>query len=222
MRSGGRRQVGIVLLGFAAGVLLAGSAFFARRAYVRNEQFKQWFLDRPCDLAVDLSRPGVTWAPFVQTCAVAHGELLFLKLDAGEGEGGVPARKPGERLRGLAGHVAIADGQGREVLREPLGASSARPGYAAEEIILLSVDPFPTGRYTISFEVEAGAASLAGVPQRAHAGYLLCGTEAIPVLRDLVWTALAGLSGLVLAVVLAVVVVRGRRPAGGEPADPAP
>ncbi len=51
---------GITTLGVLAGLLVAAAAALGVMAYQKVEEHKEWFAHRPCQLRVDLSRPGTT------------------------------------------------------------------------------------------------------------------------------------------------------------------
>jgi hypothetical protein len=208
---GGGRRTGIAWLSITAAVLLICSASFAWRGSSKYQQFRQWFVDRPCDLTIDASQAGTTRSPFIQPCSFSHGEAICLALDA-EGDGG-SAEDLSDRLKGLAGQVVIQDLEGREVARQSFRDETVMPGYSLREVCHVFIDPFETGSYTITFEIESGAAGLSGVRQRAFARYLLCGAEALPAVKDAGWAVLFGLPGLIMAIVLLVVILRGPGPA---------
>jgi hypothetical protein len=155
---------------------VAATVFLLLVQHRLNQEFAAWQTARPVAIAVDWSRPGTVSAPFVQTCAVAHGEPLFLTSSA-PGFHGVPA---GRLLAGLQGTVTITDRQGRVVHAAGLAAAQAIRDEPQGPVLVGYLYPYERGEYVITVAVTAGAPALAGMDQTFYARYELCGLEAMP------------------------------------------
>src|SRR5690606_37458033 len=137
-----------------ATLLLVVVAVRSQRSAVDHDlRFEQWLVARPCELAVDLSAPGVWEAPFTQTCEIAHGEPVRLWATDATGA----ASEDFGALEGLEGSLRIIDTAGAIIAESPL---PGHPGGIAppEGAITLAVFiPFREGAYRMRVEVSSGA-----------------------------------------------------------------
>lgn len=166
------RAVGI------GGVLLclAGSVHFYGAANAWERRFDEWLLARPIELDVDLSAPGSFEGLFDQTCSIAHGEVIDLRIEDARG---APVEDAGV-LEGLRAVVHITDQRGDEVFSERYPAPFDFTVPTGEVPALFGVWPFREGRYLLRLDVTSGAPALAGLRQRLVARYELCGLERAP------------------------------------------
>lgn len=181
----------IVALILAVG-FLGVAGWCGVEAWFWGSSFYEWLEARPTEMMVDLSQSGTTTAAFHQTCSIAHGEVIYLEceLSVESGEG------IAELFDGLSGSLAIVDQTGTEVERFEIDSSTVWMG--DRELMLVRFKPFPTGDYTMSLQIDSGAASLAGNPVKMFARYQLCGLEQAPAVINGVIAFVAGFIGIVL------------------------
>lgn len=205
-----KRRVAGAVIALAAGAL---AAYFAIDASRRARQFDEWLIAEPTRFTADLSRIGGFEAPFTQSCQIAHGASIVLKVtDAPDDATSL--------LTGLKGKAEVVGADGKAVVAvdypDPRLLESWGPG---DEIELAYFHPFPTGSYTLRMQVMEPAPALAGHAQVVSARYQLCGLEKMPAVITAGFSIAAGITALIVGGCTAVGLKRHgwRRggPAGG-------
>lgn len=184
------RIVGLLIAIVGTGVAI----WCARDAQRLNAEFHQWFVARPMETAIDLSKPGETSVPFHQTCSISHGEALYLKCDLPDDA----KQDVGELFKNLSATIAIKDADGSEI--EAVKINSKTVQHWDDNIILAGFAPFRNGDYVATIRVDSGAVSLSGKQQVMYAKYQLCGLEQMPATIAGAFALGAGIIGLVSAV----------------------
>lgn len=194
------RTVGLLIA--VAGV--AGSVYYARDSYRRNNEFYQWFDDRPMESRVDLSQVGEITVPFHQSCSISHGEALFIHLTPG-----VESDEEVEELfNGLSATIVISDSDGKKIEQAKIDRSTFQRFNGSEDIVLTEFTPFQRGEYVATLSVDASAPELGKRKQMIYAKYQLCGLEHFPVLISRAFSIGAGIIGLIASVCVVPGVVR--------------
>lgn len=138
---------------------------------------------QPATMEVDLSRTGVTEAPYVQSTQAPHSEGVWVDLAGSSGSIGQ-----------FKGKLTIVDGTGAVQAESQLDLVNAQEGQPAR---IGSFHPLPRGAYTTRLEVTTPSEGLKGT-QRLRIEHELCGLEALPI----VVMKLAGGAAGVLAIVI--------------------
>lgn len=137
--------------------------------------FARWQTDRPVDAEVDFSKTGVTVLPMHETCWNPHSEQVLIMVDG-------PLDQPTDALTDMTGTMTISY-DGRVLRTENLANvgiyEDATPDTKFE---LANFAPFGRGDYTMTVQIDAPAAALAGHPQHLTTRYFLCGMEQLPEL----------------------------------------
>ncbi len=194
------RTVGLLI----AVVGIAGSIYYGLDSYHLHNDFYQWIEDRPMDCVVDLSKPGSTTVPFLQTCDVSHGEALFIHL-----EPGVDSDEDLDELfDGLSATIVISDSDGMKIEDVKIDRSTFWRFDGAEDFVLTRFTPFQKGEYVATLRVDSGATKLANHEQLIYAKYELCGLEHMAAVVLGAVSVGAGLVGLIASAFVVPVVVR--------------
>jgi len=171
-------------------VILAG--VFSIAAIISGWQWRRYEADyqtwrdyRPCEIAIDLSRPGETTAPFRQTCGTACAESLMLQVADHAGDGQLAS----EWLGDLLASATVNDAYGQELAAGVIDREGIWRPVDAGPLELGTLPAFPTGSHTLTVRVHRGAKRLAGTEQRLYARYVLCGWERRPAMMAMFTTA---------------------------------
>lgn len=195
-----RRTVGLLI----AVTGIAGSVYYGVGSYRLHNDFYQWIDDRPMDCVVDLSKTGSITVPFLQTCEVSHGEVLFIHLEPGiDSDDEVD-----ELFTGLSATIVISDSDGKKVKDVKIDRSTLWRFDGAEDFLLARFRPFERGEYVAILRVDSGATKLANHEQLIYAKYELCGLEHLAVVFLGAFSVGAGLIGLVASAFVVPGVVR--------------
>lgn len=182
----------------AALALLVGSAYYAIQSHRKHEQVRAWANARPTEFRIDLSKPGITRAPFHQSYDESHSECVSL---VSENAPHMMSAALAEQLTGLSGELVIlANADGREVYRRAISAEPAFKTSPPSPFGVASFKPFPQGEYTIICDIHQGAPALLGVPMRFQASYELCGMEMVPAAIDGLFCLGLGVLGVTVGV----------------------
>jgi hypothetical protein len=180
-----------------AATLIVATLYFAIDYQRKDRDFYECLDARPAAVTVDLSQPGKSTAPFKQTCALAHGEALYLVLPVAT----LTTQSVAQLLDGLDATITITDTHGNQVIRTKftdfeVGTSSTDP------ILLSHFDPFQNGDYVIAIDVAEGAPALLGSKQTVFAKYELCGMERLPATFAAVLSFACGIPGALVAMLV--------------------
>jgi hypothetical protein len=160
----------------ALGIAAALTVFAVNATIAANHlsgRFAKWQTDRPVDALVDLSKPGTTTMPFVQTCYSAHSEEIFLEAE------GVDMTTT-DALQNLAGTLSIDDNGEPLVTANLADIGTFTDAGGNHKFFVTSFFPFGPGTYTLKLQIDRPAEPLATHPQRLTAQYRLCGMEQYP------------------------------------------
>ncbi len=193
--------IGRIIGAVTAAALLGVSAHSGFACHRKNRELKEWQVARPISASIDLSVPGETRTPFVQTCASSHGELVLLDLSPP-----IHPAKVAERvLEDLDATIVVSDESGNEVLRERIQGGTVQHWGDNHPILLARFHPFAVGNYTATINVESGDAALSNREQTIYAEYQSCGLEGFPALIAGAISFLTLIPGLVIL----FIVIRG-------------
>lgn len=186
-----------------AGLLCVVGVFFLITAYRYRQDFYRWQEASPIDIAIDLSKPGQFTGGFKQTCHIAHGEVLCLRLPPNM----LANSAWPNRLHDLRFVAQIRDKNGMETVREEFTGDLFGTNYQPNgTLALLPFPPFGNGEYQLILTVTEGVPALQGTPQRLVARYMLCGLEMMPAFivmgMGIGSFALAGIIALITALIV--------------------
>lgn len=200
-----------ILHGLILVALLGGAVHFGYLSYRKNQEVRSWFNAEPAHFRIDLSKPGITSAPFHQVCDVAHGEYVCLETEPG---GWVWCNELVRRFAALSGEVRIVSKNGHQAFVSPLSElsdDSLSATFEPEPLRLVNMHSVPRGEYTIVVDVREPAPVLAHIPTVLTVRYHLCGMEALPALQDAAWSFFLGLAWAVFLIILVAGYVRRKK-----------
>ncbi len=175
-------------------VLVIATLYFAIDYRRKDRHFYDCLDARPVTVTVALSQRGKTTVPFKQTCAIAHGEALYVVVPSTN----LTTQTVAQLLDGLDATITITDAHGNEVVRTMFTDFEAgtRP---TDPILLSYFVPFENGDYVIAIDVAKGAPALIGSKQTVFAKYELCGLERLPATFASVFAFACGIPGTLVA-----------------------
>ena len=150
------------------------SIYFGTSARRWSLDFQQWIDAKPMEMTIDLTAQSTQSAPFKQTCAMAHGQSIYVAFDDPDAN----EENIGKHFAGLQGTVIIRDLSGSEILAKPFEASDVR--LWGDDPMLVGFHPFKNGDYIAEIHIEQGAASLGAKQHELYARNELCGLELMP------------------------------------------
>jgi hypothetical protein len=181
--------IALILIGFGIKCLFDG--------YHISNNFDNWRKIKPMNISIDFSKKIEFSGKFKQTCAISHGESIYLELPNGQ-------YNP-EKLNALKFNFIITDDKNREVVKKEFNGGLAwNNGVIDKPIILIAVPTFSEGVYNFKLNVMTPVPELANVPQRLFAKYYLCGLELLlaKFIKGL------GIFSLIIAIILILVVIK--------------
>lgn len=180
---------------FSSVVLIAfgiASIYFGVASWRWNSDFYKWVYAKPMQMTVDLTTPSTRSVPFKQTCAMAHGQSIYIAFDNPNAND----ENIGEHFAGLQGSVTIRDLSGVEILTKSFDAKDMR--LWGDDPMLVGFHPFKNGDYTAEIHIEQGATALGATQHDLYARNELCGLELMPAY---ILGAISGVAGLIACAV---------------------
>ena len=179
--------IALILIGFGIKCLFDG--------YHISNNFENWQRIKPMDISIDFSKKIEFSGKFNQTCAISHGESIYLEFPKGQ-------YNP-EKLNALRFNFMITDDRNKEIVKKEFcGELAWNKGVIDKPIILIAIPTFSEGIYNFKLNVITPVPELANVPQRIFAKYHLCGLELLlaKFIKGF------GILSLIIATVLIIVV----------------
>ena len=184
---------GIAVL-IAVGLLIF--AFFSLKdGYLICHNFDDWLTVKPMNIKVDLSKKRVFRGKFEQTCSIAHGESLYLKLPQG--------KYNEDFIRALKFHFEIINEDGKAIIDKTSANILIDTNKPDQAITLLGLPPFAKGQYEFTLNIITPVPELAEINQQIFAKYHLCGLE---LLIGKILLAIGAVSFIIASVIILLVI----------------